>query len=177
MTDPRFPIGRFSFDPSRAAAERTSRIAMLARAAAELRGTLEQLHPAQLELSYRDGGWTVRQLVHHLADSHMLGFLRCKLALTEREPALPWCAEDDWAQLAEGRTAPVEFSLTLLEGLHERWAILLGSLEPPEFARTVWLPQSGRSTLDELVALYAWHARHHMAQIAGVRTVRRARTR
>lgn len=168
MTDPRFPIGRFAFDPELAAAERTDRIAVLARAPASLRAALERLLPAQLDLPYRPGGWTVRQVVHHLADSHLHGFLRCKLALTEREPPLYAYEEARWAELADARTAPVGPSLTLLEGLHQRWAILLWSLEPADFGRRVWLPRTGWATLDEIVSLYAWHVQHHVAQLASV---------
>jgi hypothetical protein len=117
--------------------------------------------------------------VHHLADSHVHAFVRCKTALTERQPVIHTYREERWAELADACLAPAEASVTLLDALHQRWVILLRSLEAPDFARTVWLPRSGISTIDEMLALYAWHGRHHVAQISALarRSARNCRVR
>ena len=168
MSDPRFPIGPFAFDPARADSERGPRIAALEETPSALRAALRSVRRRGLDTPYRTGGWTVRQVVHHVADSHLHAFVRCKTALTERRPAIHTYREECWAELADARLAPAEVSLALLDALHARWVILLRSLEPRDFARTVWLPRSGLSTLDEMLALYAWHGRHHVAQIAAL---------
>ena len=168
MSDPRFPIGPFTFDPARADSERALCIVALAEAPAALRVALRAVRRRGMDVPYRTGGWSVRQVVHHLADSHMHAFVRCKTALTEPRPAIHTYREERWAELADAHFAPAEVSLALLDALHARWVILLRALAPCDFARTVWLPRSGLSTIDEMLALYAWHGRHHVAQIAAL---------
>lgn len=168
MSDPRFPIGPFAFDPARAESERAVRIGTLEEIPAALRVALRAVRRRGLDTPYRTGGWTVRQVVHHLADSHIHAFVRCKTALTERQPVIHTYREERWAELADARLAPAAASVALLDALHARWVVLLRSLDPCDFARTVWLPRSGISTIDEMLALYAWHGRHHVAQIAAL---------
>ena len=168
MSDPRFPIGPFTFDPARAESERALRIGALEEMPAALHAALRAVRRRGLDIPYRTGGWTVRQVVHHLADSHVHAFVRCKTALTERQPVIHTYREERWAELADARLAPAAASVALLEALHARWVVLLRSLEPRDFACRMWLPRSGVSTIDEMLALYAWHGRHHVAQIAAL---------
>jgi hypothetical protein len=133
--------------------------------AAAVRGLDER----QLGTPYREGGWTPRQVVHHLADAHINGFVRFKLALTEDQPPIKTYEEDLWAETADGRDGPVEASLRLLAALHERWSILLGSLREEQWARAFGHPQRGLMTIDKAIQLYAWHGLHHTAHITGLR--------
>jgi len=166
MTTPdlRFPIGRFSFtaadDNSRAEA-----IAIIADLPSRLRAAIAGMSDAQLETPYRDGGWTVRQVVHHLPDSHLNAFARFKFALTEDQPQIKAYDEAKWAELPDGRTGPVAPSLSLLDGLHARWALLLRAMSASDFGRQLVHPQNGVMTLDRMLALYAWHSRHHVSHI------------
>lgn len=130
-----------------------------------LRSEVSRLSEAQLETEYRPGGWTVRQLVHHLADSHLNSYVRFRLALTEDKPEIKSYREDLWAQLSDARTAPIAWSLGVLEGLHARWSNLLRNLDNDEFARTFEHPELGSVQLDWALGLYAWHGRHHVAQV------------
>lgn len=169
--DPRFPIGKFN----RAAANLTDHgpaISTLAALPEKLRAAVKGLSDAQLDTPYREGGWTVRQLVHHIADSHMNSYIRMRFALTEDWPAIKAYDESEWARLPDARTAPIELSLDLIEGLHGRWALLLRSLTPEQWQRGYVHPQSGRQTLAEAVALYEWHSRHHTAHITELRKSR-----
>lgn len=134
-----------------------------------LRAAVEGLSAAQLDTPYRDGGWTVRQLVHHLADSHMNSYVRFRLALTEDWPTIKPYDEKLWAQLSDASTAPVETSLELLTALHERWVLLLRSLTAEQWQRGYVHPDNSRQTLAEAAALYAWHSRHHVAHITELR--------
>jgi uncharacterized damage-inducible protein DinB len=153
-----------------APADRSREIEEILRTPEELRAALEELSAKQLDTPYREGGWTVRQVVHHVADSHLNAYTRFRLGLTEDEPLIKPYDEARWAELADARTAPVELSLVILEALHERWVLLLRSLSPADFERTVRHPQwSEPLTLDKLVALYAWHGRHHTAHILSLR--------
>jgi hypothetical protein len=127
------------------------------------------LSPEQLDTPYRDGGWTVRQVVHHVPDSHMNAFIRTKLALTEVDPTIKPYDEKAWSVLADVRNTPIETSLVLLETLHERWNHLLRALSEADFSRTLVHPEHGPRTLDWLVALYAWHGAHHVAHITSLR--------
>jgi len=136
-----------------------------------LRAAVTELTPAQLDTPYRDGGWTVRQVVHHVPDSHLNAYTRMKLALTEDEPVIKPYDEARWAELADVPATPIETSLTLLECLHRRWVLLLRSLGPKELSRRFRHPEHNRSIdLDEMLALYAWHGRHHVAHITSLRS-------
>src|SRR5438270_4535645 len=169
MSDPRFPIGKFHYEGPPSAEVRDKFIEEIEHAPGALRAAVQGLSPEQLETPYRDGGWTVRQVVHHLPDSHMNAYVRFKLALTEKEPTIKTYAEDRWAELPDTKSTPIEVSLTLLESLHERWAQLLRSLSPEEWKRQFRHPQLGEVPLEKNVALYAWHGRHHVAHVTELR--------
>jgi uncharacterized damage-inducible protein DinB len=170
MSDPRYPIGRFQYDGQATPEARRQRIAQIEELPAALREAVRGLTAAQWETPYRDGGWTVRQVVHHLPDSHLNAYVRFKLALTEDTPTVKPYQEDLWAELPDARNLAPEVSIALLEALHQRWVALLRSLEPVQWRRAFHHPESGRVVgLDEVLALYAWHGRHHVAQINGLR--------
>lgn len=169
MEDLRYPVGRFSM-PSEVTDEQRQRfIDEIAETPALLRRAVEGLSPEQFDTPYRPGGWTVRQLVHHVPDSHVNSYVRFKLALTEDEPTVKTYMEDRWALLEDTRRTPVEVSLTLLESLHARWVALLGSLTKADLARTFRHPELGLVTVEQNIALYAWHGRHHVAHITRLR--------
>jgi uncharacterized damage-inducible protein DinB len=165
----RYPVGRFEFEGEVSERQRRAWIDEIAQAPARLREAVAGATEAQLETRYRPGGWTVRQVVHHLADSHMNSYVRFRLALTEFEPTIKPYDEKLWAELPDARTGPVEPSLVLLAALHNRWVQLLRSLSPVDWVRTFRHPERGVSTLERTLGLYAWHGRHHIAQIAGTR--------
>jgi uncharacterized damage-inducible protein DinB len=165
MTNPRFPIGEFTRPATLSDAERIAAIAKIEAAPATLRAAVSGLSDAQLDSTYREGGWTLRQVVHHLADSHVNSYTRFRLALTEKHPTIKPYDEAKWAELEDARTLPVEVSLKLLEALHERWVKLLRSLSRAAFDRTIDHPENGTMTIDQLLALYAWHCEHHIAHI------------
>jgi hypothetical protein len=165
----RYPIGRFQFPASVTPVERKEFIAAVEAAPADLRRAVAGLDDAQLSTPYRPGGWTVRQLVHHVPDSHMNAYVRFRLALTENEPTIKPYAEDRWAQLADATASPVEDSLDLLDSLHRRWVALLRSMSDIDFARTFRHPELGLVRLDKNLALYAWHGRHHVAHVTALR--------
>ncbi len=167
--DPQYPIGKFQAPEKITPAMRVEFINQIAEAPERLRAAIKGFSAAQFGTPYREGGWTVRQLVHHLPDSHMNAYIRCKLALTEEEPLVKTYEEARWAELPDGRDADPEFSLALFEMLHKRWAMLLGSLDEVQFRRTLRHPAFGVITLEWLLALYAWHGRHHVAQIDALR--------
>lgn len=167
--DLRYPIGLFKFEGSVTEDQRERFIDQIEGTPAKLRAAVEGLSPEQLDTPYRPGGWTVRQLVHHLPDSHLNSYTRFKLALTEDEPTIKPYYEDRWAELDDARNAPIEISLALLESLHQRWVLLLRSLAPQDFARTFRHPELGVVSLDKNVSLYAWHGRHHVAHITSLR--------
>jgi uncharacterized damage-inducible protein DinB len=148
-----------------AAHDRIAAIAALAAMPARLQQAVEKLDREQLETPYREGGWTVRQLVHHIADSHMNAFVRVRLALTEDWPTIKPYDEKAWALLADSTRAPVGWSLTLIEDLHARWVLLLDSLTEEQWQRGYRHPEMGASTVEMTTLLYAWHARHHVAHI------------
>ncbi len=167
--DLRYLIGKFNWEGPATADERRSLIDQIEAAPARLRAAVMGLSPAQLDTPYRDGGWTVRQVVHHVPDSHMNAYVRFKLALTEEEPTIKPYDEARWAQLSDSRLTPLETSLTLLDSVQERWIVLLRSLGASDFARKFRHPERGVMTLDETLALYAWHGRHHVAHITSLR--------
>lgn len=169
MTDPRYPIGRFQPEPELTEARRRELIDQFAEAPAQLRAAVEGLTAEQLDTPYREGGWTVRQVVHHLPDSHMNAYVRFKLALTGECPLVKPFDEKLWAETPEARTGPIEDSLDLLESLHRRAVRLLRSLTPTDFARTLRHPEHGVVTLDHYFQLYVWHGRHHIAHITSLR--------
>jgi len=168
--DLRYPVGRFQYDGDASPGAREQRIGEIAAAPGRLRTAVAGLSPAQLDTPYRAGGWTVRQVVHHVPDSHLNAYTRIKLALTEDQPTIRPYEEARWAELPDARTAPVELSLTLLDVLHQRWVLLLRQLGPADFSRSFTHPEHGRRfDLDEAIAMYAWHGRHHVAHITSLR--------
>lgn len=169
MSDLRYPIGQPELVPRLEAARRGELVTQVADAPARLAAAVAGLTPAQLDTPYRPGGWTVRQVVHHVSDSHLNAYVRFRLALTEDEPLVKTYQEARWAELADARAASPEVSLALLDALHRRWVMLLESLAPEDFARTLRHPELGPMTLDQLLCLYAWHGRHHAAHITGLR--------
>lgn len=166
--DPRYPVGKFRRAEANLS-DHASAIATLAALPEQLRAALDGLSATQLDTPYREGGWTVRQLVHHLADSHMNAYIRVRLALTEDWPTIKPYDEKLWAQLPDAATAPADTSLDLLTALHQRWTLLLRSLSPDQWQRGYTHPQNGRQSLAEATALYAWHSRHHVAHITELR--------
>lgn len=168
-SDLSYPIGRFERPASLTAADREAHIATLAALPANLRGAVRGLTEAQIDTPYRPGGWTVRQLVHHVADSHMNGYCRVKLALTEDNPVIKPYAEEKWAELADSKL-PIEHSLAILDHVHARLDALLRSLTPAQFARPFLHPAGGPQTIDVWAALYAWHSRHHTAHVTALRS-------
>jgi hypothetical protein len=170
MEELRYPIGRYHFEPGVTDAQRQQWINEIAAVPAELRSAVAGLSPAQLDTPYRPGGWTVRQVAHHVPDSHLNAYTRTKLALTEDAPIVRPFDEVRWAELPDGRTAPVELSLALLTALHDRWVLALRALQPADCARTFVHPAHGHAkTLDALMGQYAWHGRHHVAHITSLR--------
>ena len=165
----RYPIGKFTRPSSPGESQRLVSIAVLAALPENLLAAVAGLDDLQLDTPYREGGWTVRQVVHHIADSHMNAYIRFKLALTEDWPTIKPYREDLWAQLADARTMPVDVSLDLLKALHRRWVTLLESLSTADWRRGYVHPEMGRQTLDEALTLYNWHSRHHTAHITELR--------
>ena len=164
-----YPIGKFAYQGPLTKQQRAAAIETIAQTPAKLRAAVRGLSPQQLDTPYRPGGWTVRQVVHHVPDSHMNAFIRTKLALTEHEPAIKPYDEKAWAGLADVPATPIETSLALLEAVHERWIYILRATAESDFARTLRHPEHGLRTLDWLIALYAWHGPHHVAHITALR--------
>jgi hypothetical protein len=166
--DPRYPIGQFE-PPASISSESVKRaIAAIAGAPARYRDAAGGLSEAQIDTPYREGGWTVRQLVHHVADSHMNALIRVHLALTEDWPTIKPYKEAAWAELRD-YTAPVECSLAIIENLHARWATLLNSLDEAQWKRGFVHPERGPSNLEAATLLYEWHSKHHLAHITELR--------
>lgn len=170
MPDPRYPIGRFEWKGSISDDDRSWLIEVISHTPDEMRAVVEGLDDAQLDTPYREGGWTVRQVVHHVPDSHLNAYIRMKLALTEQNPTIKPYDQTAWGELADAQ-APVIGSLQMLAVLHDRWVRLMRSLAPLDFTRTFLHPEypDKPRTLDWLVALYAWHGPHHVAQITSLR--------
>jgi hypothetical protein len=167
--DLRHPIGRFTYNGPMTDEQRLVCIKQIEEAPSLLRRAVDGLSPQQLDTPYREGGWTVRQVVHHLSDSHLNSYILLKLTLTESEPTIKWYYQDRWAELIDSRTADIEPSLILLEFLHRRWVFLLRSLTPEDFTLTFKHPKLGIATLDRVLAMDAWHGRHHVAHITSMR--------
>ena len=165
MSDPRYPIGKFTYDAPPTENQRNKFIDDIEKAPAALRQAVRGLTPQQTETPYRDGGWTIRQVVHHVPESHMNAYIRFKLALTEDAPAVKPYLEDRWANTPEVQSTPLDVSLALLDSLHERWVRLLRSLRPEEWKRTFHHSELGNVPLERNLALYAWHGQHHVAHI------------
>ena len=169
-TDLRYPVGKFDFEVPINEADYPMLIAAIAEAPGALRAAVAGLSRDQLETRYRPGGWTVKQLAHHVPDSHLNAYARFKLALTEDEPTIKPYDEAAWAELADSRTVPIEVSLDLLDALHLRWVALLRSMDPADFNRAFRHPEHGRVlTLKQMLGLYAWHGRHHVAHITSLK--------
>lgn len=164
----RFPVGRFRPRADLDAAARTALIDEIEALPAALRTAVADLPEAGLDTPYRPGGWTVRQVVHHLPDSHVNAYVRFKLAVTESEPTIKPYDEAAWAELADGRGDDLEGSLLLLEALHRRWCRFLRSLGDADFARAFQHPEMGRVPLETSLQLYAWHGRHHLGHVKSV---------
>lgn len=169
MSDPRYPIGKFHYEGTPTDQQRAKFISEIDQTPAGIRAAVKDLSPQQLDTPYRDAGWTVRQVVHHVPDSHMNAYLRFKLALTEDEPTIKTYEEDRWANLADTQSTPIEVSLALLENLHSRWVRLLRSLNENDWKRSFKHPELGLMPLEKNLALYAWHGKHHTAHITELR--------
>ena len=167
--DLRYPIGEFKFEAPLTEEERQTCIDKIEQTPARMRAAVAGLDRDQLDTPYRPEGWTVRQVVHHVPESHLNSYLRFKLAITENEPTIKPYFEDRWAQLDDAREAPIELSLDLLDALHRRWIWFLRSLKPEDYQRTFRHPELGIVSLDKNIALYAWHGRHHVAHITSLR--------
>jgi uncharacterized damage-inducible protein DinB len=167
--DPRYPIGDFEMPPSVTPGRRQQAIEEIAAAPAKMRAAVKGLKDAQLDTPYRDGGWTVRQVVHHVPDSHLNAYVRLKLALTEDKPTIKPYNEAAWAELADSKSTPIEVSQALLDSVHTRFVQLWRSLKPADFARILIHPDHGERTVDWLLFLYEWHGKHHTAHITELR--------
>lgn len=168
MSDPRYPIGKFEVPTDIDAAKRSAWIEAIAGTPTDMRAAVAGLTDAQLDTAYREGGWTVRQVVHHTADSHMNSFIRFKLALTEETPHIKPYDENEWAKTPEVKD-PIDDSLAILDALHRRWISLLNGMSEADFKRAFFHPDHGPIPLDIAAALYAWHGAHHVGHITNLR--------
>lgn len=171
-SDPRFPIGPWVWPDTVPAADRPRLIQEVADTPARLRAAVDGLSDAQLDTPYREGGWTVRQVVHHMPDSHANSYIRFRLAMTEDQPTIRTYREERWAELPDARTLPPEASLSLLEALHHRWVVLLRSMTDDDFARKLVHPEHGVVSLGQMLAMYDWHGKHHVAHVTTLRSQR-----
>jgi len=167
--DPRYPVGTFEMPAQVTASRRQQAIDELAATPAKLRAAAKGLSDSQLDTPYREGGWTVRQVVHHVPDSHLNAYVRLKLALTEEKPTIKPYDQEAWANLADSKSTPIEVSLMLLSTVHDRWDRLWRSMKPEQFARVLVHPEHGERSVDWLLFLYEWHGRHHTAHITELR--------
>jgi hypothetical protein len=162
----RYPVGRLERAATPLDRETRERhLQTIEQLPSRMRALVSGLADAQLETPYRPGGWTIRQVVHHVPDSHMNAYIRMKLAVTEDAPAIRTYEEQLWAELPDGKSAPVEMSLALLDALHRRWITFLRALSDTQLQRTFVHPEWGRVPIDEAIVMYAWHSRHHTAHI------------
>lgn len=167
--DPRYPIGNFEMPAQVTPARRQQAIDELAATPAKMRAAAKGLNDAQLDTPYREGGWTVRQVLHHVPDSHLNAYVRLKLALTEEKPTIKPYDEAAWAKLEDSKSTPIEVSQTMLDSVHTRMDRLLRSMKPEQFARVLVHPEHGERTVDWLLFLYEWHGKHHTAHITELR--------
>jgi hypothetical protein len=168
MTDPKYPIGKFEFVTGATPAQHETWIDAIAATPDNLRLAVAGMNDHKLDTPYREGGWTVRQLVHHVADSHINSYVRFRLALTEESPTITVYNEKDWAELQDAKTLPVEVSLGILDGLHTRWVVLLRSLNGAAYSKSFVHPALGPVTVDKALQLYAWHGEHHVAHVTSL---------
>lgn len=169
MEDLSYPIGKFHFEGTLTDDQKAVLIGAIAEAPAKLRAAVKGLSEAQLDTAYRPGGWTVRQVTHHVPDSHVNAYVRFKLALTEDDPAIKGYEQQLWAELPDTKETPIEVSLALLDSLHHRWVRLLRSITPEQWKRTFRHPELGSVILERNLALYAWHGKHHVAHVTELR--------
>lgn len=167
--DLRYPTGRLTLDPHVTPDKRGPWIESIRATPAKLRAAVSGLTPSQLDTPYREGGWTIRQVVHHVPESHANAFIRFKLALTEDSPTIKPYNEDAWAKLPDVARAPIESSLALLDALHQRWVTLLDVMTDADFRRPLIHPERGPITIDTLLQIYAWHGPHHVGHVELVR--------
>ncbi len=167
--DLRYPVGQFEFTEPLTAEKRDVLITEIEETPARLRAAVSGLTDEQLDTPYRPDGWTVRQVVHHLPDSHVNSYMRFKLALTEEEPMIRTYHEERWAELSEARSAPIDVSLDLLDALHRRWVMFLRMLTAEDLTRSFKHPEWGLVSIDKAIGMYAWHGRHHVAHITSLR--------
>ena len=167
--DLRYPIGPFSPPATIGRAERDAWIAELEALPANLRHAVEGLSDAQLDQPYRTGGWTLRQVVHHIPDGHLSAYMFVRLALTEQSPTIKPIEEAAWAELPDAKSGPIEPSLALADALHRRWVMLLRALPDDAFKRAFRHPRGDELSLDWALSYFAWHSRHHVAQILNLR--------
>jgi DinB family protein len=169
MEDLRYPVGRFQRPQSLEPKQRRAAIDTIAEAPTKLRTAVSGLTDAQLDTPYRPEGWTVRQVVHHVPDSHLNAYTRFKLALTEDTPTIKPYNEAAWATLEDSKSTPVATSLALLDAVHDRWVRILRAMSASDFSRTLNHPENGVMNLDQMLALYEWHSRHHVAHVTTLR--------
>jgi len=169
MTDLRYPIGKFTPESNPTPQTRAQAIETISTLPDRMRQAVGGLSREQLNTPYREGGWTVKQVIHHVPDSHLNAYVRFKLALTEDTPTIKPYNEDAWARLKDSDLTPIEVSLALLESIHSRWVTLLRTLEAKDFERKLNHPESGIQTLDRVLSLYQWHGNHHLAHITSLR--------
>ena len=169
VQDLRFPVGKFQRPAELDAQSRAKAIENVAACPARMREAVRGLTPEQIDTPYRPDGWTVRQVVHHVPDSHLNAYIRFKLALTEDTPTIKPYNETKWAELPDVLAVPIETSLALLDAVHERWLAILQAMKPADFGRQLVHPESGQQSLDQMLALYAWHGRHHVAHVTSLR--------
>jgi hypothetical protein len=168
MSDRQFPIGRFAPPATITAADRAGWIERLRTAPERMKAAAEGLSEAQLRTPYREGGWSARQVIHHVPDSHMNGYIRFKMALTEENPVIKPYDEKAWALLSDAVRTPIETSLALLAALHERWLVVIAGMREEDWKRQFLHPELGPMTLERQIGLYAWHGDHHIAHVKSV---------
>jgi uncharacterized damage-inducible protein DinB len=169
MADLRYPVGKLTYDDQVTPGKRTAWMRQIAEAPAALRAAVSGLSEAQLDTPYRPDGWTVRQVVHHVPDSHMNAYIRFKWTLSEDNPTIKAYDQQAWARIADTKLTPIAVSLDLLDAVHKRWMVLLESLQDSDWTRPLMHPENGPMTLDRLLQMYAWHGRHHAAHITELR--------